>query len=122
MLVNEYLGDEIEFVGVEVGPEAGDTRIATTQPSLASSSGALNHPSVEQLRSQLERFGFEYLDPTDLPHLLGEPESIHFRRDDLWLFDVRPHNYVMDGELCVPIDVIVQLQGPDDIDDDFYGI
>ena len=120
MLVNEYFSDEIEFVGLEVGPQTGDVRIATTQPSLVSRSGALEHPTLPQLREQFESFGFEYLDPARLPHVLGETESIHFRRDDLWLFDVRPHNFVVDGDLCIPIDVIVQQQGPDDIDDAFY--
>ena len=120
LLVNFYFSDEIEFVGLEVGPSAGDTRIATTQPSLVSNAGALSHPTIPQLRRQLEGYGFRHLDPASLPHTLGESESMHFRRGDLWLFDVRPHNFVVDGERCIPIDVIVQRQGPDDIDDSFY--
>lgn len=122
LLVNRYFSDEIEFVGLERGPGPNDTRIATTQPSLLSKSGALKHPPLSLLREQLEEFGFECLEPQDLPHVLGEPESMHFRRGDLWLFDVRPHNFVADGERCIPIDVIVQEQGPEDIDDAFYGI
>lgn len=120
-MVNFYLGDEVEFVGLEVGPRDSDTRISTTQPSLLSNSGDLKNPSLDRLKSWIEGFGFQMLNQREMPHLLGEAESIHFRRGELWLFDVRPHNYVIDGDRCVPIDVIVQKQGPEDIGSSFYG-
>jgi len=122
-LVNFYFGDDIRFVGLEDGPDPYETRVSTTQPSLAPLVGKPVHPSTDVLKQSLESFGFEMLDPSSLQHLLGEAESIHFRRDNLWLFDVRPHNFVTDGRgRCIPIDVIVQCQDGDDIDDDFYGI
>lgn len=120
LMVNFYLGDEVEFTGLEVGPRASDTRIATTQPSLLSNAGELNNPTLDQLQRWIEKFGFTKLDLKKLPHMLGESESIHFQRGDLWLFDVRPHNFVIDGDKCIPIDVIVQHAGDGDINGDFY--
>ena len=99
-LANQVFGDDIRFVGVDVGPTPHSCRIRTTQPHVPG-----NAPNQSTLEEWLVALGFERQQ-----HLqIGAYDSLCFRRESLWLFDVRPMNFVeiTSGELFA-IDVIVQ--------------
>ena len=99
--VNEVFGDDTRLVGIDTGPGPHDTRIRTTQPQIVGES-----PSLERLVEWMEQAGFER--EPDLT--IGAYDALTFRREQVWVFDVRPMNFVeREGELF-PIDVIVVLE------------
>jgi hypothetical protein len=99
-LSNEVLGDDVRFVGVDIGPTPYTTRIRTTQRHIVGES-----PSMDHVRAWLETFGFELQSNIKI----GAYDALCCFRHDVWLFDVRPMNFVQcsDGSL-IPIDLIVQ--------------
>jgi hypothetical protein len=99
-LVNEVLSDDVRLHGVEIGPGEHDCRIVTSQPN------ATGEPPREPFIVEwLESFGFQLVGNIRI----GAYDAKCFRRAGLWLFDVRPRNFVLGpDEHCYPIDVIVQ--------------
>ena len=98
--VCEVFGDDIRLVGVDTDPRCHDTRIRTTQPHIV---GEI--PTIAMLHDWMQSAG--YRREPDLS--IGAYDALTFRREHIWLFDVRPMNFVeREGELY-PIDVIVSL-------------
>jgi hypothetical protein len=96
-------GDDIAVVGVE---EGDGLRIVTTQRHVDGVA-----PTEEIMNRWLARAGFTSMGKLNV----GAYDSTAWRADSLWLFDVRPMNFVWanpsesDENSVVPIDVIVQL-------------
>lgn len=100
---NRVLGDDIRFVGLNVGPERHTARIRTTQPHILGES-----PSAEDIRRFLVGYGFR----EQKGIRIGAYDAMSFRRRDIWLFDVRPMNFKAYQDRLHPIDVIVQKWSP----------
>jgi hypothetical protein len=103
LFVNAVFGDDIAVVGVE---EGDGLRIVTTQRHVDGVA-----PTEEIMNRWLARAGFTSMGKLNV----GAYDSTAWRADSLWLFDVRPMNFVWanpsesDENSVVPIDVIVQL-------------
>jgi hypothetical protein len=101
-LVNDILGDDIRLEGIDVGPGANDCRIRVSQPNIEGDA-----PSSVYLAAWLQSYGFEIVQE----HRIGAYDAICCRNGDIWLFDVRPANFVLaHDDRCYPIDVLVQLR------------
>lgn len=93
--VKEVFGDDLLFVGVDEGRQ-----IVTSQPDIV---GEI--PTMSMLVSWMEAQGFE-----EVPNVqVGAYDAKAYRRANVWLFDVRPMNFVERGGFLFPIDVIVVL-------------
>jgi hypothetical protein len=99
VLSNEVFGDDVQFLGLRVGPRSWDLRISTTQVHVRGES-----PPGSDIRDWLEARGFI----EQFKMEVAAYRSLAFRRDDLWLLDVRPANFVRFEEQIFPIDIIVQ--------------
>jgi hypothetical protein len=90
---NQVFDDDILFVGM-----TEERRILTSQPDIV---GEI--PTPQMVLDWMEDQGFE--EESGLQ--IGAYDAKTFRRASVWLFDVRPMNFVeRNGELY-PIDVIV---------------
>jgi hypothetical protein len=100
-LANEVLQDDFQLEGIETGPRAHDCRLRISQPHVQGES-----PSQRVLDEWIESWGFTVVSA----HRIGAYDAVCCRRGSLWLFDVRPMNFVLteDERGCIPIDVIVQ--------------
>jgi hypothetical protein len=99
-LHNEVFADDIRFVGVEIPPARPfSSRILTSQPHIEGDA-----PALVDLEAWLAALQFERV--ADLQ--VGASDARCYRQGDLWLFDVRPMNFVHNGDDIIPIDVIVQ--------------
>ncbi len=99
-LANEVFDDDIHLEGVEAGPGKHDNRIWTSQPF---ASGVT--PDEAYLLEWLCSHGFERV----VGVRVGAYNSAASRKGRLWLFDVRPCNFVMSAEeVCYAIDILVQ--------------
>lgn len=100
-LANDVLQDDFQLEGIETGPGKHDCRFRISQPHVPGGS-----PSQRALDEWIESWGFSVVSG----HRIGAYDAVCCRRGRLWLFDVRPMNFVLAEEDrgCIPIDVIVQ--------------
>ena len=113
-LANEVFGDDVRFGGVFTGPGPGTCRIRTTQRLIAG-----ERPEPNHIATWLSARGFS--EQSNLRIAAYDAKSFHHAEADLWLFDVRPMNFVeRDGSLY-PIDVIIQ-RGAANAESDTIGL
>ena len=99
-LANVVFGDDIRFVGVDVPRDRPHSHmIRTTQPFVEGDA-----PAVPEILAWLKDAGFE----READAQIGAYNAMCFRRDDLWLFDVRPANLVLCDDEIYAVDIIVQ--------------
>jgi hypothetical protein len=97
--VNQVFGDDILFVGMV----DRERRILTSQPGIV---GEI--PTEQALLAWMVASGFEEQRGLQI----GAYDARVFRRGGVWLFDVRPMNFVESGGELYPIDVIVVFGEP----------
>ena len=97
--MNQVFGDDILFVGL-VDQER---RLLTSQPHIVGES-----PTEQALLGWMDANGFEEQRGLQI----GAYDARAFRRGSVWLFDVRPMNFVESSGELYPIDVIVVFERP----------